>query len=137
VDKSYYAENRRKLTAHLTENDAMLFFSGEPVRKSADESFPFFTNRNFLYLTGVKQEQSALLIQKRGDLLSECLLVLKPDLERESWTGRRLTDEEIHDMSGWVGHSRCGRIRTAHSRKHGVYRGCRTLRPRMRHRPAY
>ena len=54
----------------------MLFFSGESVRKSADEDFPFFTNRNFLYLTGVKQEQSALLLQKKGGPhhVSACLL---------------------------------------------------------------
>ena len=100
MDKQFYVENRRRLAAHMMENDVMLFFSGEPVRKSADENFPFFTNRNFLYLTGVKQEQSALLLQKRGDLLSECLFVLKPDFEREIWTGRRLTQAEINEVSG-------------------------------------
>jgi Xaa-Pro aminopeptidase len=49
MDKGFYGENRRSLAAHLTGNEAMLFFSGESVRKSADENFPFFTNRNFLY----------------------------------------------------------------------------------------
>jgi Xaa-Pro aminopeptidase len=89
-----------KIAAHLTGSDAMLFFSGEPVRKSADENFPFFTNRNFLYLTGIKQEQSALLLQKRGDLVSDCLFVTKTDFEREIWTGRRFTEEEIREISG-------------------------------------
>ena len=103
MDKSFYGENRRRLAAHMTGNDAMLFFSGEPVRKTADEDFPFFTNRNFLYLTGIKQEQSTLLLQKRGDLISECLFVAKPDLEREVWTGRRFTDEEIIQISGVEG----------------------------------
>ena len=73
------------------------------MRKTADENFPFFTNRNFLYLTGVKQEQSALLLQKKGDLVSECLFVTKPDLEREIWTGRRFTEEEINEISGVEG----------------------------------
>jgi Xaa-Pro aminopeptidase len=103
MDKRFYGENRRKLAAHMTGNDAMLFFSGEPVRKTADEDFPFFTNRNFLYLTGIKQEHSALLLQKRGDLISECLFVTKPDFEREIWTGRRFTDEEINEISGVEG----------------------------------
>ena len=67
----------------MTGNDAMLFFSGESVRKNADEDLPFFTNRNFLYLTGIKQEQSALLLQKKDDLISECLFVTKPDFECE------------------------------------------------------
>jgi Xaa-Pro aminopeptidase len=103
MNKGFYVENRQRLAAHMTGNDAMLFFSGESVRKTADEHFPFFTNRNFLYLTGIKQEQSALLLQKKGDLLSECLFMTKPDFEREMWTGRRLTDEEIHEISGVEG----------------------------------
>ncbi len=103
MDKRFYGENRRRVATHMTGNDAMLFFSGESVRKTADENFPFFANRNFLYLTGIKQEQSALLLQKRGDLISECLFVTKPDFEREIWAGRRFTEEEIHEISGVEG----------------------------------
>jgi len=103
MDKRFYGENRRRLAAHMVDNDAMLFFSGESVRKTADENYPFFTNRNFLYLTGIKQEQSALLLQKKGDLIVECLFVTKPDIEREIWTGRRLTEEEINEISGVEG----------------------------------
>lgn len=100
MDNKFHSENRRKLAATMADNDAMLFFSGESVRKSADEDFPFFANRNFLYLTGIKQERSALLLQKKGDLLNERLFVTKPDLEREVWTGRRLTEVEINELSG-------------------------------------
>lgn len=100
MDHSFHSRNRHRLAAYMTGNDAMLFFSGEPVRKTADEDFPFFTDRNFLYLTGIKQEHSALLLQKRGDLISECLFVNRPDFEREIWTGRRLTEEEINQISG-------------------------------------
>jgi Xaa-Pro aminopeptidase len=103
MDKRFYSENRQRVAMHMTGNDAMLFFSGESVRKSADENFPFFTNRNFLYLTGIQQEQSALLLQKKGELISECLFVTKPDVEREIWTGRRLTDEELEQISGVAG----------------------------------
>ena len=103
MNSRFYGENRRRVAAHMTDKEAMLFFSGESVRKTADEDFPFFTNRNFLYLTGIKQEQSALLLQKKGDLTSECLFVTKPDVEQEVWTGRRFTDEEIHEISGVEG----------------------------------
>jgi hypothetical protein len=41
MDQKFYIENRRRLAAHITGNDAMLFFSGESVRKSAGENFPF------------------------------------------------------------------------------------------------
>jgi Xaa-Pro aminopeptidase len=100
MEKSFYSENRRRIAAQMSGGDVMLFFSGESVRKTADENYPFFTNRNFLYLTGVKQEQSALLLQNMDGKFSECLFVLKPDLAREIWTGRRFTDEELHEISG-------------------------------------
>lgn len=100
MDKQFHSENRRRLAAPIMDKDVMLFFCGEPARKTADEDFPFFANRNFLYLTGLQQERSVLLLQKHGDLLTERLFVAKPDLEAEIWRGRRLTDEEIDDISG-------------------------------------
>jgi Xaa-Pro aminopeptidase len=100
MDKSFYAGNRHGIVTQLSDGDVMLFFSGEAVRKTADEDYPFFTNRNFLYLTGVKQEQSALLIRKNGSDVRETLFVLKPDLEREVWTGRRFTEQELQELSG-------------------------------------
>jgi Xaa-Pro aminopeptidase len=103
MNKEFYSQNRRRLAAHMAEDDVMLFFGGEPVRKSADENYPFFANRNFLYLTGVKQEGSALLLQKRSGLVGECLFVHKPDFEREIWTGRRFAEDEIHEISGVEG----------------------------------
>ena len=103
MDKQFYVENRRRLATHMAENEAMLFFSGESLRKTADENFPFFTNRNFLYLTGIKQEQSVLLLLKKGDLVSETLFAPKPDAEQEVWTGRRFTEEEVNEISGVEG----------------------------------
>jgi Xaa-Pro aminopeptidase len=78
----------------------MLFFCGEGVQKSADEHYPFFANRNFLYLTGVRQEGSALLLHKQDSVVHERLFALKPDQAAEVWTGRRLTDDELRALSG-------------------------------------
>ena len=103
MDKAFHSKNRQKLAAHMTGNEVMVFFSGENARKTADENFPFFANRNFLYLTGIKQEQSVLLLQKKGDLISECLFMMKPNLEQEVWTGRRHTEEEARTISSVEG----------------------------------
>ncbi len=100
MDKTFHINNRRSIAAHLAAGDIMLLFSGESVRKSADENYPFFTNRNFLYLTGVQQEQSALLLQNHDGLVQERLFVLQPDLAQEVWTGRRFTEEELYEISG-------------------------------------
>ncbi|MFM8321825.1 MAG: aminopeptidase P N-terminal domain-containing protein [Chloroflexota bacterium] len=100
MEPSFYIENRRRLAANLADGELMLFFSGEGVRKSADENYPFFANRNFLYLTGVKQERCALLLYNQGGQVSQRLLALKPDPAQEIWTGRRLTPAELAALSG-------------------------------------
>jgi Xaa-Pro aminopeptidase len=99
MDKSFHANNRRKVAESMAEGDVMLFFSGESIRKTADEDFLFFTNRNFLYLTGVRQEQCVLMLQHHNGTVQERLFVLKPDPAREIWTGRRFKDEELHELS--------------------------------------
>src|SRR5690349_2168493 len=103
MDRRFHVDNRQRVAAHMLDGEAMLFFSGESLRKSADEDYPFFTNRNFLYLTGVRQEQSVLLLQKKAGIVTECLFVARPDREREVWTGRRFTQTEIHEISGVEG----------------------------------
>jgi len=100
MDKDFHIENRRKLAANLEDGDLMLFFSGESVRKTADENYPFFTNRNFLYLTGIQQERTALLLQRRHSELSASLFALTPDPAREVWTGRRFPWDELAELSG-------------------------------------
>lgn len=100
MEKQFHVQNRQKLATHLEDGDLMLFFSGEGMRKTADENYPFFANRNFLYLTGVQQEQTVLLLQRRNGDLHESLYALKPDPEREVWTGRRFTANELAELSG-------------------------------------
>lgn len=100
MDVTFYIDNRRRLAERTAAGDIMLFFSGEGVRKSADENYPFFTNRNFLYLTGVQQEQSALLLQNHDGLVQERLFTLPPDPAQEIWTGRRFTEAELYAISG-------------------------------------
>jgi Xaa-Pro aminopeptidase len=100
MQKQFYQFNRRKIAAHMADGDVMLFFSGEGVRKTADENYPFFTNRNFLYLTGIKQEQCALLMQNTGGTVQESLYALKTDPTQEVWTGRRFTAQELTGLSG-------------------------------------
>lgn len=100
MDKTFHTQNRRGLAAYMAEGDLMLFFSGENVHKTADADYPFFTNRNFLYLTGVKQEHSALLLHHKDGAVQERLFALPPDPAREVWTGRRFTGEELQALSG-------------------------------------
>lgn len=42
----------------LKEGSLALFFSGSPIRKTSDEDYLFFADRNFVYLTGIEQKEN-------------------------------------------------------------------------------
>lgn len=100
MNKSEFIRRREKLCRYLNNGEIMILFAGNNVRKSADEDYPFFTNRNFLYLTGIKQANTALLIKKQNDNIQETVYAMMPDEEREKWTGRRFRKEEMIELSG-------------------------------------
>lgn len=101
MDKSFHVENRRRLWELLPPGSLLAVFSGEELRKSADAYYLFFADRNFLYLTGIQQKQSALLVWKdREGNVSQRLYLLPRDPMAERWTGRRLSAMEAESLSG-------------------------------------
>lgn len=101
MDKEFYLGNRKKLYSLLTPSSLLVLFSGKLIHKSADACYPFYANRNFVYLTGIEQQESILLAKKGADgLVTEYLFILPKDAMAERWTGRRLSREEAADISG-------------------------------------
>ncbi len=101
MDRSFHSGNRAALTGAMKPASLCLVFSGEEVRKTNDEYYPFFADRSFVYLTGIEQKQSVLLIAKdAGGAFSERLYMLPPDLLAERWTGTRLKPYEAEALSG-------------------------------------
>lgn len=93
--------NRRELLfSKMKENSVAIIFAGAPKIKSEDSSYPFFANRNFFYLTGIKQENSILMLIKGIGEKRTYLFVDEYDEVKEKWTGRRLTPEEAENISG-------------------------------------
>ncbi len=100
MNTSFYCGNRARLSESLAPAEIAVFFSGEEIRKTNDEYYPFFADRNFVYLTGIRQKQSILLIVRDKQSVRECLYLLPSDPMAERWTGRRLTAAEARDISG-------------------------------------
>ena len=101
MNKEFYFGNRQKLYTMLQPGSLMVLFSGNELRKSADAYYLFYANRNFVYLTGISQKESVLLVQKHRDgSVKECLYLLPKDAMAERWTGRRLNGEEAEALSG-------------------------------------
>lgn len=101
MEKTFFIGNRRRLYDMLEPQSLLVLFAGTQIRKSADAYYPFYADRNFVYLTGIEQHQSVLLAQKNGDgTVTERLYLLPKDLMAERWTGKRLSCVEAEDQSG-------------------------------------
>ncbi|GLG04523.1 aminopeptidase P N-terminal domain-containing protein [Sellimonas catena] len=95
----FYKGNRDAFMEKLEPGSLALFFSGSPVRKTADEDYGYFANRNFVYLTGMEQKDTVLMMEKDASGYRETLFILPPNLIEERWTGSRMKPEEIEAVS--------------------------------------
>lgn len=101
MDKSYYAGNRQRFADSMKPGSIAVLLAGREIRKTHDEYYPFFAQRNFVYLTGIQQKNSVLVICKEtSGAVSQRLYILPGDALAERWTGRRLTAGEAEDISG-------------------------------------
>ena len=101
MNKEFHMGNRERLYGMLEPGSLLVLFAGEELRKSADGCYPFYADRNFVYLTGIEQKQSVLLVRLEPDGTTvEHLYLLPKDKLAERWTGRRLTVQEAEEQSG-------------------------------------
>ena len=90
---------RKKVFEQMKDNSIAIFFSGVSKIASEDECLPFVVNKNFFYLTNIKQEHSALLLIK-GIGERRTYLFVDPYSElKEKWTGKRLTVDNASALS--------------------------------------
>ena len=84
MKREFFEENRKELYKSLEPQSLVIMFAGHAPRKTNDEDYPFFTNRNFLYLTGVEQADTVLMAVtgKEGEY-EEKLYILPPDAMKE------------------------------------------------------
>lgn len=101
MNKEFFRGNRERLYRKMKENSLLLMFSGTEVRKTADEFYPFYTDRNFLYLTGLESKEFVFLAKKDGEgQVEEKVFLLPPDPLAERWTGARIKPEQASELSG-------------------------------------
>ncbi|MCL2527210.1 MAG: Xaa-Pro aminopeptidase [Defluviitaleaceae bacterium] len=101
MDSKFYTGNRHALYARLEEDSLAIICSGAAPRKSADEYYNYFADRNFLYLTGVDQCDATLLgYGGKSAELNETLFIPPADPMWERWNGQRVKSNEAAEFSG-------------------------------------
>ena len=100
INKEEYAQRREKIYNSIEDNSVVILFAGAAPKRSADENYEFVINRNFYYLTGIKQESSIFLAYKQDGIVTDYLFILEENENIEKWTGRRLKVDEAREISG-------------------------------------
>ncbi len=100
MKREFHVENRKTMYESLDKNSVIVLFSGKAPKKTRDEYYPFYANRNFVYMTGIEQAESIVLAHVYKDEIDEALFILPPDAMVERWNGKRIKQEEANEKSG-------------------------------------
>lgn len=99
MNQDFYKNNRKKLFGFMEPNSAALLFSGQAPVKTADEMYPYAPNRNFLYMTGIAEENLILYLEK-GEVEEATLFIARFDELKAKWVGTTISEEDAKTISG-------------------------------------
>ena len=100
MQQEFFTGNRERLAELLDNGSVAIFLSGLPQRRAGDQYYHFEVDRNFFYLTGLKEPNLGMLISKK-DTFIESTLLLPPVNERmERSNGSTLRPEDVTKTSG-------------------------------------
>ena len=102
IDRNLFIKNRAKFTSQMKPNGVAVFNSNDIYPVSADSSIPFAQHRDILYLSGVDQEESILLLFPDApyDNLKEILFLKETNEHIAIWEGEKLTKDRAFEVSG-------------------------------------
>jgi Xaa-Pro aminopeptidase len=102
IPKELFVKNRAKFTALMEKAALAVFNSNDIYPVSADSTMPFQQHRDILYLSGVDQEESILVIfpEASNPAHREVLFLRETNEHIAVWEGEKLTKEAAFDTSG-------------------------------------
>ena len=102
IDSSLFIKNRKNFIAQMKPSSLAVFNSNDIYPVSADSTLPFAQHRDILYLSGVDQEESILvLFPNASNPAHREVLFLKETSELIAiWEGEKLTKQTAFETSG-------------------------------------
>ncbi len=102
INKDLFIKNRAKFASQMKPNSVAVFNSNDIYPVSADSHLPFAQHRDILYLSGVDQEESILLLFPDApyENLKEILFLKETNEHIAVWEGEKLTKERAFEVSG-------------------------------------
>lgn len=102
LGSDFYARNRKNVINEIPENAILILTSEDEYPRSGDTTHPFRQNSNLLYLCGIDQEETTLVLAPwhPNPSYREILFIKNPSPEMIVWYGHRLSKEETSAISG-------------------------------------
>src|SRR5690554_3787846 len=102
LSRDTYINHRKKFAANLPKGGMAIFNSNDIMPTNADGTMPFRQNNDILYLSGVDQEESILVVFPEAFLPThrEILFLKETSPEISIWEGDKLTKQQATELSG-------------------------------------
>lgn len=102
IDKQLYIKNRTRFIAKMEGKSLAVFNSNDIFPISADSTMPFQQHRDILYLSGVDQEESILVLFPSclNEKHREVLFLRETNEHIAVWEGAKLNKEDAFEVSG-------------------------------------
>ncbi len=102
IDSNLYIKNRAKFTSQMKPNSLAVFNSNDNYPVSADSTLPFAQHRDILYLSGVDQEESILVLFPDApyEEFREILFLKETNDHIAVWEGEKLSKARALEVSG-------------------------------------
>jgi Xaa-Pro aminopeptidase len=99
---SLYIENRKQFATHLKPGSIAIFTSNDIMPTNADGSMGFRQNSDLLYLSGIDQEETILVLfpDVKDGKHKEVLFIRETSELIAIWEGAKFTKEQARQLSG-------------------------------------
>ena len=102
ISNELFVHNRRNFVKELKPSSIAVFHSNDVMPTNADGTMAFRQNNDLLYLSGIDQEESVLLLfpDAKDERNREILFIRETNDHILTWEGYKLTKEQAREVSG-------------------------------------
>lgn len=102
IDKQLFIDNRKRFVAQLAPKSLAIFHSNDVMPRNGDASYDFKQNSDMYWLTGIDQEECAVVIfpDCPVEAYREALFLKRTNETIAVWDGHKYTKEEATAASG-------------------------------------
>ena len=101
IDPKLFVRNRERLIKNLKPKSVVIQHSNDILPSNADGTLAFRQNSNLLWLTGIEQEETILLLAPDfpNEKFREILFLKRTNEHIAIWEGYKFTQDEAREAS--------------------------------------